>query len=79
MHMYTGGKNWAPVQLGEREMREIFLYPFRAALREVGATSVMNAYHEMDGVPCGASKRLLRDILHNELGFDGVVVSGMTQ
>jgi len=64
------------VQVGERELREVFVEPFRAAVKEAKVASVMNAYHEIDGVPCGASGELLRDLLQDDLGFDGVVVSG---
>ncbi|MCB9137073.1 MAG: glycoside hydrolase family 3 C-terminal domain-containing protein [Caldilineaceae bacterium] len=70
-----GGLNWAPAHLGEREMREIYLAPFEAAVQEAGLASMMNAYQEIDGVPCAVSKRLLTDILRGEWGFDGVVVS----
>lgn len=70
-----GGMNWAPVHVPEREMREIFLTPFRAAVEAVGIQSVMPAYHELDGVPCHADKRLLVDILRGEMGFEGTIVS----
>ena len=40
-----------------------------------GSASVMNAYHELDGVPCGANRWLLTDLLRGEWGFDGTVVS----
>lgn len=70
-----GGRNWAPVHVGKREMREIFLTPFKAAIEHGHIASMMNAYHEMDGVPCGASRELLVDLLRDELGFEGPVVS----
>lgn len=70
-----GGLNWAPAHIPEREMREIFAMPFWVAIQEAGLASMMNAYHELDGVPCGASKELMVDFLRGELGFDGVVVS----
>ena len=70
-----GGMNWAPAHIPARELREIFLTPFAAAIKEGNVGSVMNAYHEMDGVPCGSSKELLIDLLRDELGFDGVLVS----
>ena len=70
-----GGRNWAPVFLPERELLEIFVRPFEVAIQSAGLRSIMNAYHEMDGVPCGASKALLTDLLRNRLGFDGLVVS----
>ena len=68
------GLNLAPVHAGERELREVFLPPFAAAI-EAGAMSVMPAYSELDGVPLHASRFLLTDILRDELGFDGWTVS----
>lgn len=70
-----GGRNWSPVNVGERDFREIFLMPFRAAIQSAQVESVMNAYHEMDGIPCIASRQLMVDILRDELGFDGTIVS----
>jgi beta-glucosidase len=70
-----GGMNWAPAHIPERELREVFLPPFEAAIARAGLASVMNAYHELDGVPCGASRELLTDVLRRQLGFDGLVVS----
>ncbi|MBX3066285.1 MAG: glycoside hydrolase family 3 C-terminal domain-containing protein [Anaerolineae bacterium] len=73
--MSEGGLNWAPPHLTWRELREVYLFPFEAAVREGKLASMMNAYHELDGVPCGSSKELLTDILRAEWGFDGTVVS----
>ncbi|MBI5929734.1 MAG: glycoside hydrolase family 3 C-terminal domain-containing protein [Chloroflexi bacterium] len=70
-----GGLNWAPAHISPREMREIYAVPFWAAIQEAGLASMMNAYHELDGIPCGASKELMVDFLRDEMGFDGVVVS----
>jgi len=70
-----GGLNCAPSHIPPRLFREVYLYPFEKAVKEGGVLSVMNAYHEIDGIPCGASEELLTDILHDEWGFDGVVVS----
>ena len=70
-----GGLNWAPAQIPPRLLREVYLYPFKEAIKEGGALSVMNAYHEIDGIPCGASTELLTDILRKEYGFEGIVVS----
>ena len=70
-----GGLNIGPVAVGEREMREVFLPPFEAAVREAGALSVMPAYSEYDGVPCSASEFLLRKILREEWGFRGYTFS----
>ncbi|MFW5980914.1 MAG: glycoside hydrolase family 3 protein, partial [Halanaerobiaceae bacterium] len=70
-----GGRNHAPVNISERELRENHLFPFEAGIREGKARSVMNAYHDIDGIPCACSKKLLTDILRGEWGFDGIVVS----
>lgn len=70
-----GGLNCAPVHLGAREMREVFLLPFEAVIREAHVASAMNAYCEVDGVVVAASRPLMTDLLRAELGFDGLVVS----
>ncbi len=70
-----GGMNWAPAHISPRELREVFMLPFETAVKEANLQSLMNAYHELDGVPCAASKELLTDILRGEWGFDGIVVS----
>ncbi len=70
-----GGMNHAPAHIGPRELRETFARPFEAAIREAGLASVMNAYSEVDGLPCGGSKEILDDLLRGELGFEGVVVA----
>jgi beta-glucosidase len=70
-----GGMNWAPAHLGERELRDVYLRPFEAAVRDAGLASVMNAYQELDGIPCAANRWLLTDLLRGEWGFDGTVVS----
>lgn len=70
-----GGLNWAPAHIPPRLMRDVYLYPFKEAIQTGGALSVMNAYHEIDGIPCAASTELLTDILRKEWGFEGIVVS----
>ena len=77
-----GGMNWAPVHIPAREMREVFLTPFEAAIKEAGLASIMPAYHELDGLPCHANKELLHDVLREEWKFDGIIVTdyfGITQ
>ncbi len=70
-----GGMNWAPAHIPERELHEVYLYPFEAAVKESGLASIMNSYGEIDGLPCCASKQLFRDILRTAWGFEGIVVS----
>ncbi|HYO89897.1 MAG TPA: glycoside hydrolase family 3 N-terminal domain-containing protein [Candidatus Limnocylindrales bacterium] len=73
--MSEGGLNWAPPHLAPRELRETHLLPFEAAVRAAGLGSIMNGYHELDGIPCGANRWLLTDVLRGEWGFSGTVVS----
>jgi beta-glucosidase len=70
-----GGKNWAPPLIPERELREVFLAPFEAAVRGSNLKSIMNAYSELDGVPSVISKQLFEEILRKQWGFEGLVVS----
>ncbi len=70
-----GGMNRAPVQLGPRELREVFAEPFAAAVRDANLRSVMCAHSAVDGLPPAASPELLEELLRGELGFEGLVVS----
>ncbi|SIS49751.1 glycoside hydrolase family 3 N-terminal domain-containing protein [Alicyclobacillus vulcanalis] len=70
-----GGMNWAPAHIPERELREVYLFPFEAAVREAGLGAIMPGYHELDGVPCHDNPGLLRETLRGRWGFDGLVVS----
>ncbi|CAN5436253.1 glycoside hydrolase family 3 N-terminal domain-containing protein [soil metagenome] len=69
------GQNSAPANVSMRELREVFLPPFKAAVQEGGAASVMPSYNEVDGVPSHANRWLLRDVLRGEWGFTGFTVS----
>ncbi len=68
------GTNCAPVNVSNRVLREVFMYPFQKAI-EAGAESVMSSYNEVDAVPSHANKWLLTEVLRNEWKFKGVVVS----
>ena len=59
----------------ERALREIYLPAFKAAVQEGGSYSIMNAYNQFRGHFCSESKELLDDILRNEWGYDGTVIS----
>lgn len=69
------GTNCAPVNISARVLRETFLFTFREAITKAGAISVMASYNEIDGVPSHANTWLLRDVLRQEWGFKGYVVS----
>ncbi|MCU0481666.1 MAG: glycoside hydrolase family 3 C-terminal domain-containing protein [Anaerolineae bacterium] len=70
-----GGLNWAPAHITPRMLREIYLTPFAAAIKNANIGSVMNGYQEIDGIPCGSSREYLVDILRGELGFTGTLVA----
>lgn len=70
-----GARNLAPVSVGPRELADVLLPPFEAALRDGGARSVMTSYTELDGVPSAADRTLLTDLLRDRWGFDGTVVA----
>jgi beta-glucosidase len=69
------GTNVAPAPFSERELRENFFPPFEAAIKDAGVRLVMASYNEIDGVPSHVNEWLLRDVLREEWGFDGVVVA----
>ncbi len=71
------GSNTSPVNMGEREARTSFLYVFEKAVRDGGAMGIMAAYHDLDGIPCVDNKWLLTDVLRNEWGFKGIVISDL--
>ena len=70
-----GGLNAAPMDLSERQLREIYLPPFIAAVEDAHVGTVMAAHNEVNGIPCHGNSWLLKDLLRDELGFDGFVVS----
>ncbi|WP_342361943.1 glycoside hydrolase family 3 N-terminal domain-containing protein [Terrarubrum flagellatum] len=69
-----GGMDYNAVEISERELRETFLPPFKAAF-DAGALTTMSAFTEIDGVPATSNHRLLTSILRREWGFKGFVVS----
>ncbi len=71
------GRDYNTVDMSDRVFREIYLPPFKAAIDE-GVCTVMTAFNELDGVPATGNKYLLQDILRNELGFKGMVVTDYT-
>lgn len=68
-------RNHAPVSMGRRELLDVILPTFETAVALAGARSVMNSYSDVDGVPAGADPWLLTEVLRDEWGFTGTVVS----
>ena len=71
------GRDYHSVDLSERSLREIYLPPFKAAI-EAGAGSIMTAFNDLNGIPASCNRWLLTDILREEWGFKGFVVSDYT-
>lgn len=63
------------VTIDEKQFRETYLYAFARCIREADVACVMGAYNRVNGAPCSGSSYLLKDILREELGFKGYVVS----
>lgn len=70
----TGGRDSYDTEISERKAREVFLKPFKAAV-DVGCMTFMTAYGSIDGTPLTVSHRYLTEILKEEFGFDGFVVT----
>jgi beta-glucosidase-like glycosyl hydrolase len=68
-------RNHGPVPIGRRELMDMILPTFETAIALGGARSVMNSYSDVDGVPAGADPWLLTELLREEWGFAGTVVS----
>ena len=68
------GLNSSPMDISERNLREIYLKPFKKAV-ESGVYSIMAAHNELNGVPCHMNKYLMKEILRDEFKFEGFIVS----
>lgn len=69
-----GGRDYNTANIPERQLRNFYLPPYEAAVK-AGALTVMTSFNDIDGVPSTGNSVLLRDILRNEWGFNGFVVS----
>ena len=71
------GRDYNTVDMSERWLREFYLPPYKAAV-DAGALSVMASFNELDGVPAHANKHLMQEILRDEWGFEGFIVTDYT-
>ncbi len=71
------GRDYHTVDMSDRLLRDVYLPPYRAAV-DAGVGSVMTSFNELHGVPASASKYLMTDILRDEWGFDGFIVTDYT-
>ena len=69
-----GGRDYNTVDISERTFREVYLKPFKSAV-DAGVKTLMASFNEVDGIPSSGNRNLLTDILRNEWGFNGFVVS----
>lgn len=70
-----GGRDSYPIDISDRLLDELHFPPFKAAIQEAGARSVMSSYNSVSGVPATQNRRLLTDKLKREWGFGGFVIS----
>ena len=69
-----GGKDYNTTTMSTSQLYNVYLPPFCAAMEE-GAATVMASFNDLNGIPCTVNKYILRDILKDELGLNGFVVS----
>lgn len=70
----VGGRDYNAVELSERTLRDDYLPAYRESLK-AGAAMVMTSFQTLDRVPSTANKKLMREILRREMGFQGVLIS----
>ena len=70
-----GGRNGAAMDVSDRVLREVFLPPYEAAIKEAHVGAIMPAHHVLNGIPCHAHDELINGVLRGEYGFDGFVMS----
>lgn len=69
-----GGRDYNTVDMSERQLREYYLPAYKAAL-DAGVEMVMTSFNTVDGIPASGNEKLMRGILREEWGFDGVLIS----
>ena len=74
-HASLGAIHGANVEIGERQLKEVYGKPFQAAIAESGLKGIMPCYCSVNGKPASASGKLLTGLLREEMGFDGTVVA----
>ncbi|MGH7665132.1 MAG: beta-glucosidase BglX [Gemmatimonadaceae bacterium] len=72
-----GGRDYNTVDISARTLHGVYLPPFHAAV-DAGVGSIMAAFNEVDGIPMHAHRHLIEDLLRDDWGFDGVLVSDYT-
>ena len=70
----VGGRDYDEVELSDSQLWNVYLPPFKAAI-EAGAGNVMTAYMDLNGIPASGNQWLLTDVLRQQWGFEGFLVS----
>ncbi|MHA3703481.1 glycoside hydrolase family 3 N-terminal domain-containing protein [Jatrophihabitans sp. YIM 134969] len=70
----VGGRDYDEADISDHQLHNVYLPPFRAAV-EAGAGNVMTAYMDLNGIPASGNRWLFTEVLRDEFGFDGFVVS----
>lgn len=70
----TAGRDYNTVELSEHTFREFYLPSYKAGI-DAGAALVMTSFNTVNGIPATGNKKLMRGILRDEMGFDGVLIS----
>jgi len=70
----AAGREYSPTDMSEGMLREVYLPPFRAAV-QAGVAAIMPSFTDLNGIPMTANIPLLQNVLREELGFDGVIIS----
>ncbi|GAA3610611.1 glycoside hydrolase family 3 N-terminal domain-containing protein [Flavivirga amylovorans] len=71
------GRDYHTVNMGEDELRNVYLPPFKATV-DAGVETFMTAFNELNGVPATGNRFIFRDVLRDEWGFNGFVVTDYT-
>ena len=70
----VGGRDYDDADISDSELWNVYFPPFKGGI-DAGARNIMSAYMDLNGVPASGNRWLLTDVLRDELGFDGFVVS----
>lgn len=70
----TAGRDYNTVELSKHTLKEFYLPAYKAGI-DAGAAMVMTSFNTIEGVPATGNRWLMRDVLRDEMGFDGVLIS----
>ncbi len=70
----SGGRDYDSAEISDRALHEIYLPPFHAAV-DAGAATIMTAFNDIGGIPTTSNSALLRALLREQWGFEGIIVS----